>query len=78
MKERALKVPEDTHDMTDMIKFIKEAKTSRLVKLNEQIKVSSKRKISASMFCAYNESISAYCKGSRYYKYLSIRLLTYF
>ena len=40
IKQRALKVPEDTLEMTDMIKFIKEAKTARLVKLNEQIKVS--------------------------------------
>lgn len=47
MKELALKVPEDTREMTDMINFIKEAKTSRLVKLNEQIKVSLVRKFYA-------------------------------
>ncbi|XP_046853910.1 dynein axonemal heavy chain 12-like isoform X2 [Xenia sp. Carnegie-2017] len=40
IKERALKVPEDTQEMTDMMKFIKDAKTSKLVKLNEQIKES--------------------------------------
>lgn len=40
IKERALKVPEDTQEMTDMMKFIKDAKTSKLVKLNEQIKAS--------------------------------------
>ena len=40
IKQRALKIPEDTREMTDMMKFIKDAKTARLVKLNEQIKVS--------------------------------------
>ena len=40
IKQRALKVPEDTLEMTDMMKFIKDAKTARLVKLNEQIKAS--------------------------------------
>ena len=39
IKEQALKIPEDTREMTDMMKFIKDAKTTRLVKLNEQIKV---------------------------------------
>ncbi|CAB3982986.1 dynein heavy chain 12, axonemal-like, partial [Paramuricea clavata] len=43
IKQRALKVPEDTLEMTDMMKFIKDAKTARLIKLNEQIKESQSR-----------------------------------
>lgn len=39
IKERALTKPEDTREMIDMLKFVEEAKTKTLVKLDSDIKV---------------------------------------
>lgn len=40
IRERALTKPEDTREMIDMLKFVEEAKTKTLVKLDSDIKVS--------------------------------------
>lgn len=39
IRERALTKPEDTREMIDMLKFVEEAKTKTLVKLDSDIKV---------------------------------------
>ena len=39
VRERALTKPEDTREMIDMLKFVEEAKTKTLVKLDSDIKV---------------------------------------
>ena len=40
-RNRALTKPEDTREMIDMLKFVEEAKTKDLVKLNSDIKVNT-------------------------------------
>lgn len=39
IRERALTKPEDTREMIDMLKFVEDAKTKTLVKLDSDIKV---------------------------------------
>lgn len=39
IREHALTKPEDTREMIDMLKFVEEAKTKTLVKLDSDIKV---------------------------------------
>lgn len=41
IRERALTKPEDTREMIDMLKFVEEAKTKTLVKLDSDIKVNT-------------------------------------
>ena len=41
VREQALAKPEDTREMIDMLKFVEEAKTKILVKLDSDIKVTS-------------------------------------
>lgn len=41
VREQALTKPEDTREMIDMLKFVEEAKTKILVKLDSDIKVTS-------------------------------------
>ena len=40
IKERALKEPETSEELMDMIAFVGNARTAGMIKLNEQIKVS--------------------------------------
>ena len=40
-RKRALTKPEDTREMIDMLKFVEQAKTKDLVKLNSDIKVNT-------------------------------------
>ena len=63
IRQRALKVPEDTREMTDMMKFIKDAKTARLVKLNEQIKVRDRIIFTMAIFHSATVLQCNFCPG---------------
>ena len=41
IREHALTKPEDTREMIDMLKFVEEAKTKTLIKLDSDIKVNN-------------------------------------
>lgn len=41
MKERALRQPETSEDLMDMVSFVEKARTMGMIKLNERIKVSA-------------------------------------